>query len=153
MAGNTLTLTKSSYFFSKIVLAGNSKLKIASGPVRVFVTDQVDFSGGVIVNATQSPANLQIYQQPYALPTGYTPSVKTAALSGGSSSAFVYYGPTTPVTVAGNSDFFGAIVGKSIVSSGGSRLHYDRAGSTSRRQRADPTSIATSRRRCGRGRR
>jgi hypothetical protein len=127
VAGNTLTLTKSTYFFSKIVLAGNAKLKIASGPVRVFVTDQVDISGGMIVNATQSPSNLQIYQQPYALPTGYTPSVKTAALAGGSASAFVYYGPTTPVTIAGNSDFFGAIVGKSITSSGGAKLHYDKA--------------------------
>jgi hypothetical protein len=125
--GNTLTLTKSTYFFTKIILSGNSKLKVASGPVRLYVTDQVDFSGGQIVNATQSPVNLQIFQQPYALPTGYTPSVKTATLSGGSSSAFVFYGPSTPVTLSGNGDIFGAVVAKNITSSGGSRLHYDRA--------------------------
>jgi hypothetical protein len=77
------------------------------------------------VNATNEPANLQMFQEAYELPAGYKPSKKTATLSGGSSSAFTYYGPSTPITISGQGDICGAIVGKSITSSGGSKLHFD----------------------------
>jgi hypothetical protein len=125
--GNTLTLTKSTYFFSKIILSGNSTLKVTSGPVKLYVTDQIDFSGGGVVNTTNDPANLRMYQQAYALPIGYVPTKKTATLSGGTSSSFTYYGPGTPVTLSGGGDICGSVISKSIVASGGSRVHYDLA--------------------------
>jgi Tfp pilus assembly protein PilX len=123
--GNTVTLTKKTYFFSKIILSGNSTLKVTGGPVKVYVTDNVDFSGGAVTNTTGLPVNLQIYQQAYSLPVGYTPTVKSATLSGGTASAFTYYGPSTPVNVSGHGEIFGAIAAKSIVAAGGATLHYD----------------------------
>jgi hypothetical protein len=123
--GHTLTLTQSTYFFSRIVLSAGAKLKITSGPVKIYVTDKIDIGGGSIVNMTERPSDLQIYQQPYALPVGYVPSINTATLYGGAKAAFTYYGPKTPVTISGNGDLFGSIVGKSIVPSGASKVHYD----------------------------
>lgn len=123
--GNTLTLTKSTYFFSKIVLNGGSTLKITAGPVKIYVTDKIDFGGGTVQNTTERADNLRIYQQSYALPVGYVPTFNTATLSGGAKAAFTYYGPKTPVTIAGSGDLFGSIVGKSIVPTGASKIHYD----------------------------
>ena len=124
--GNTLTLTKSTYFFSKIILSGNSTLMV-TGPVQLYVTDQIDFSGGVVVNTIEKPSSMQIYQEPYPLPVGYILTINTATLSGGSLSAFAYYAPRTPVTLSGKGTICGAVIGKSISESGGTPFHYDLA--------------------------
>jgi hypothetical protein len=124
--GNTLTLTKSTYFFSKIILSGNSTLKV-TGPVKIYVTDQIDFSGGVVVNTTEKPSSLQFYQEPYPLPVGYLPTINAATLSGGSLSDLTFYGPKTPVTMTGKGTICGAVIGKSISESGGTPFHYDMA--------------------------
>jgi hypothetical protein len=123
--GNTLTLTGTTYFFTRLVLSGGSTLKVTAGPVRIYVTDKIDLGGGSILNTTERPDNLRLYQQPYALPVGYVPTINTATLSGAAKAAFTYYGPKTPVTIAGSGDLFGSIVGKSVVPTGASKIHYD----------------------------
>jgi hypothetical protein len=125
--GHTLTLTKSTYFFSSLVLSGNAQLKIVGGPVKIYITDKIDVTGGMVVNQTEKPSNLQFYQEPYPLPVGYVPTSNTANLSGGSQSAFTFYGPSTPVTIAGKGTLFGAVCGKSVTVSGGTPFHYDMA--------------------------
>jgi hypothetical protein len=125
--GHTLTLNKSTYFFSQIILSGNSTLKITGGPVKVYVTDVINFSGGVIVNQTDKPSNLQFLQEPYPLPVGYVPTVNSATFTGGSQSDFTFYGPSTPVTLTGKGTVFGAVAGKSITVLGGTPFHYDMA--------------------------
>jgi hypothetical protein len=125
-SGNTLVLTKGTYFFSSITLTGGSKIQVASGDqVTIYITDSLDLSGGTMVNMTETPAKLQIYQEPYALPVGFVPTKNQAKLTGNSSAAFVYYGPSTPVDLGGQEDYFGAIIGKSINASGAARVHYD----------------------------
>ena len=125
--GHTLTLNKSTYFFSKIILQGNSTLKISNGPVKIYVTDQIDFSGGTVVNQTAKASEMQFYQEPYPLPVGYVPTVNTAILSGGNESAFTFYGPSTPVTLTGKGTLYGGVAGKSINITGGTPFHYDAA--------------------------
>jgi hypothetical protein len=46
-------------------------------------------------------------------------------LSGGSSAYMTVYAPRAKVTLMGDSDLFGAIVGGTIVNTGAVRLHYD----------------------------
>ena len=35
------------------------------------------------------------------------------------------YAPHSPITFAGGSDFYGAVVGQTITASGGTKIHYD----------------------------
>lgn len=123
--GNTITLTGAKYFFSRITLTGGSTLKITSGPVKIYVTDEIAFSGGKVANMTGKPVNLQIYQNPYALPAGVTPWHNSATLSGGSDSAFVLYAPNSAVTVSGGGAIFGACVAGTYSSTSSSQVHYD----------------------------
>lgn len=127
--GKMLTLTKNTYFFSKIILSGNSTLKIngGGGPVKIYVTDQIDFSGGVVVNQTDKASNLQFYQEPYPLPVGYVPTINTANLSGGSDTYCTYYGPSTPLTLSGKGTIYGGVAAKSVTVMGGTPFHYDAA--------------------------
>ena len=48
-------------------------------------------------------------------------------LNGGAESSAVFYAPNAEVTLDGNADFYGAIVGGEVTVSGGAQLVYDRA--------------------------
>jgi hypothetical protein len=46
-------------------------------------------------------------------------------VAGNSASAAVVYAPAASVTLTGGSDFFGAILGKTVTDAGGTAIHYD----------------------------
>jgi hypothetical protein len=131
-SGGTLTLTGSTYFFSTITLSGNSILKVDAA-TKIYVTQASNLSGGGLSNTTGNPTNLQIFQHPYALPVGFVWDKKfpvpynTMGFSGGSTTSLVVYAPYTNVSVTGNGDVFGAVVGDNINASGGAIFHYDEA--------------------------
>jgi hypothetical protein len=125
--GVTMTLTAGTYFFHSISFSGNATLAIASGPVKIYVTDLASLGGGIIANATMQPINLQFYQQPYALPAGASMGNNKASFSGGAGAAFVYYAPNTALTLSGNGAVMGSIVGDTVDLKGGGSVHYDLA--------------------------
>lgn len=125
--GATITLTGSTYFFSKLSLSGGAVLRIQGGPVKIYITDEAALGGGTIFNITAQPINLQFYQYPYALPAGYTPKTNKASISGGTNSAFVMYGPNTPITMSGNGEIMGALVASEFWMKGGGKIHFDLA--------------------------
>jgi len=127
--GVTITLTGGTYFFHSIALSGNAVLKVASGsgPVKIYVTDLASLGGGTIANDTMQPYNLQFYQYPYALPAGASLGNNKASFSGGAGAAFVYYAPTTALTLSGNGAVMGAMVGNTIDMKGGGSVHFDLA--------------------------
>jgi hypothetical protein len=47
-------------------------------------------------------------------------------LSGGPRAYATVYAPGSKIEFLGGDDFFGAVVGKTVVSMGGMRFHYDR---------------------------
>jgi hypothetical protein len=138
--GNTITLTGSTYFFTSLKLSGNSTLQV-NGPVKIYVTGDVDLSGGTVVNTTQRAVNFQLYVHPYAVPSTFTPpATPSVKLSGGNASAYAVYAPAAAVAITGGSNVFGSVIGRTITAAGGSKIHYDAAlaeqlGLTARVQR------------------
>ncbi len=119
--GSTLTLSPGVYNLNSISLSGNSIVKISPQGQVTFnvagsgVTNPVDFSGGSISNFTGVPNNFQVNY-------GGTGGV---SVSGGAGSYLVVDAPNAAVKLTGGSDVFGAIVGKTIVDSGGTNFHVD----------------------------
>jgi hypothetical protein len=77
----------------------------------------INIGGGGLANDTLNPSNLIIN---YA-------GTSDINLSGGSGSYGLLYAPNSPVTMGGGGDWWGAAIGKSLLLTGGSSLHYDRA--------------------------
>jgi hypothetical protein len=102
------------YYFNDFTVTGQAEFNI-HGPTTIYVTGNLLRAGGTVVNNnTQLPENLSF------LMTGGTASVT-------SDNAFhgVIYAPNTPVTVDGDADVYGAIVGKTLTVTGSGSGHYD----------------------------
>src|SRR4029078_9958455 len=115
--GKSVTLAEGTYCFHDLSLSGGSKLSVA-GTVRIFLTGQLDAGGGSsLVNPSAVPANLQ-FSSSYTGKDG-------VKLSGGSSAYLSVYAPRTSVELTGGAPVFGALLGKTLVISGGGAVHYD----------------------------
>ena len=91
---------------------------VVAGTVKIFLTGQLDAGGGSsFVNPSAVPANLQ-FSSSYAGKDG-------VKLSGGSSAYLSVYAPRTSVELTGGAPVFGALLGKTLVISGGAAVHYD----------------------------
>jgi Flp pilus assembly protein TadG len=112
-ASDSITLAAGTYYFSSMKLSGGAALNF-SGPVTVYVTGNVDLSGGTVATSGSIPANFKLYVQG-----------SSTKLSGGANMYAVVYAPTSNVSESGSSDFFGSIIGLTLNDSGSGGLHYD----------------------------
>jgi hypothetical protein len=114
--GDHLTLPQGTYYFSTLTLSGGASLTVSSA-VKIYCTGDVNASGGSVTNTTAIPSNLQLYT------TG-----SKCVLSGATQTYAEVYCPGADITRSGGtSDFFGAMVGKSLTLSGGGGLHFDQS--------------------------
>jgi Flp pilus assembly protein TadG len=114
--GDTAELPPGTYYFSSLTLSGGSSIMI-TGKTVIYVSGNVDISGGSLVNTTQKAINCQLYS------TG-----SKVTLSGGSQWYGVVYAPTADIVrSSGSADFYGMAVGKTLTLSGGGGCHYDEA--------------------------
>jgi len=121
-SGATLTLTDSSYFFSSIVLTGNSRLSVPGNPhVNVYLRDSLNATGGTLTNGAGSATALSFT----SCGTSATPAYW--ALTGGTQAYYSVYAPNHVVYATGGSDFFGAVVASVYYATGGAKFHYDAA--------------------------
>ena len=121
-SGTTLTLTDSSYFFSSIVLTGNSKLAVPGNPhVNVYLQDFLNATGGTLNNGGGDATALSFT----SCGTSATPT--DWALTGGSEAYYSVYAPNHTVHVTGGTDFYGAVVASIYYATGGAKFHYDAA--------------------------
>lgn len=111
--GDGIDLAPGTYYFSKLSLSGSSSIRL-SGATTVYVTGNVDLSGGTVLNPTCIPKNLQLY-----------PMGNTCTISGSSDFYGLVYGPTTAMTRSGSSGYYGAIIGASLDLSGSGGIHED----------------------------
>jgi hypothetical protein len=119
----TLPVPPTQYYFSQVILSGGSTITMNSGGAHadIIISDKLDLSGGGIVNTSSHPTELGLNA------CGSPVSPSTWNLSGGSGAYFSVYAPNHPINISGSGDIYGAMIGASYNSSGGSHLHYDEA--------------------------
>lgn len=113
--GDRVDLSPGTYYFSKLTLSGGSILGV-TGASKIYVTGDVNLSGGSVANTTMLPENLHLF-----------PMGSKCVISGSSEFYGVVYGSTAQITRSGESGFFGALIGASLVLSGGGGIHADLA--------------------------
>lgn len=122
--GNSLHLPGSGptpYCFHNVTVSGGSKLYV-SDAVQINMLGQFNASGGSLINLSYDPVNLQIS-------TTYQGN-NAVVLSGGSNAYALIYAPAGGVTLSGGSPLFGAVLGKTLVMSGDSKVHCDTTPAT-----------------------
>ena len=121
--GATLTLTDTSYFFSSIVLTGNSKLVFPGNQhANVYLRDYLNAAAGTISNTSANATSLSFA----SCGTSATPAY-WALSSGGTASYYSVYAPNHTVYETGAGDFYGAVVASIYYATGGGKFHYDAA--------------------------
>ena len=120
MSGNEELVISSggTYYFTSVVLAGNSKITIATTDTVVFALagpGLYDFAGNGIVNGSDNAKNLQIYST-------YTGDI---IFRGGSEFSALVYAPYANIRLEGNFDVYGAFLGNVFVGVGTTDVHYD----------------------------
>jgi hypothetical protein len=110
----SIELEPGTYYFNDFTLEGQAEFSV-SGPTTIYITGNMRRAGGTwVTNATNRPADLKFFM------TGGIAEVT-------SNNAFygVIYAPNTAVTIDGGSEFYGAVVGKTLTVTGGGSAHYD----------------------------
>jgi hypothetical protein len=121
-SGVTLALSDSSYFFSSIVLTGNSKLAVPGNPhVNVYLLDSLNAAGGTVSNGGGTATALSFT----SCGTSATPA--DWSLTGGPQAYYSVYAPNHAVYATGGADFYGAVVASIYYTMGGGQFHYDAA--------------------------
>ncbi len=124
VSGNGKNLTLSSpgtYYFHTLKLQGGATLTISSGgDVNIYISADLNASGGSVLNLSQSPTSLTIW--------GCGTDTNSWTFSGGGTvTSLGIYAPNHPFTLSGGQDMYGSLVVSSFTDSGGSKLHYDQA--------------------------
>jgi hypothetical protein len=119
-------LKAGTYIVNSVLMNGNSKIVVDSGPVVFKVAGvgqatPITITGQGLVNTTYRPTDLQFIY-------GGTGEVK---LAGGDSTAALVYAPRATSSISGGADLWGAIVVNKLTGTGGAAIHYDRRLSTS----------------------
>ena len=121
-----VTLPGGTYFFRDVRFGGGARL-IVTGPSVIYVTGEFDLGGSSLTNMTGIPSNLRVYAHPYALPGGTVSQHSEVIVNGGAGAALAVYAPEVDITVNGDADIYGAMIGRSIKSTGNAYYHYDEA--------------------------
>lgn len=121
-----IELAGGTYFFTDVRLTGQSVLRV-NGPSEIYITGDLDLSGGGVINGTGRPLDLRVFVHPYAIVPGHTPSSSTIKVRGGSSAALALYAPGADLTVAGGGDIFGSFIAATVTIAGNTRFHYDKS--------------------------
>lgn len=120
-SGSVLSLSTGAYVMSSLRLSGQASIKLTSGPVVVYITgsgSSLDLSGNGVNNTTGLATNL-IFM--------CTDAVTSVTVSGNASAAYAVYCPKAAISVVGNGDIYGAVVGKTVAMNGNGTIHYDKA--------------------------
>lgn len=118
--GQTLRLNAGIYEVNSIDVKGD--VVVESGPVILRVAGAgtsvpIEMTAGSISNLSYIAENFQIVY-------GGTGQVK---LRGNAGFSAVVYAPNAETSFAGNGDFYGAVLTKTVTATGGASIHYDRA--------------------------
>jgi Flp pilus assembly protein TadG len=110
----TYTLTSGIYSVRNVTMNSTAVLNI-TGDVTLYVSGNMSLSGGVNVSGNQ-PGNFKIRM--------VTPNT-SVSMTGNTALYADLYAPGSTVTIGGNGDFYGTVVGKTLSLSGRAGVHYD----------------------------
>lgn len=114
--GGEVRLSGGTYVFRSMKLTGGARLSfVGDQPVTIYVTEDLDLTGGTLWNTSQKPANMTFMLAKDA----------DAKMTGGAQAYAVVYGPEADFRLQGGTDLFGAIVGREVDLRGGASIHYD----------------------------
>lgn len=102
----------------KLKVSSGARLFInnAAGPVTIYATDEVSISDQAVIDlADPRPEHFAIY----------VTSTKAVQFVGGSRASAAVYAPNSSVTIGGDAEFSGAVVGKTVAIKDRGRVHYD----------------------------
>ena len=116
---DTLQLNPGMYEIDSIdMISANAKIEVL-GPVTLFVKSGFKLAGqGMIVPPEYDPADITVFYG----------GENEAVLVGGSRGYLDFYGPNAPVKLAGNTDFNGSFIGKTLDIMGGATVHFNEDG-------------------------
>lgn len=120
--GGILEIPAGDHYLANLKVSNGGILKV-NGNVRLFIGNELDATGGSIVNASQVASQLQIFglaDDSLNPSSGIHLSTKLGLFA-------AVYAPKTAVTLNGGGFFCGAIVSRTLKETGGSAFHYDQA--------------------------
>jgi hypothetical protein len=110
---DNLTLQPGDYYFTSVDMAGSATITV-TGPTRIYISGPANFAGGGFINSSQDPHDLTIYS------TG-----STMSLTGTAGFAGAVIAPETDITLVGDSEYYGTIIGRTVDIQGNSIVHVD----------------------------
>jgi len=110
---DNLTLGGGTYYFNSITLTGGAKITVTA-PATFYVVGNISASGGSLLNSSQDPGDLSI------ISTG-----KEVKFGGGVDFYGSILAPLAEVTLSGNAEYFGALVGRVLTLNGNTTIHVD----------------------------
>lgn len=110
---DNLTLAPGTYYFQSVMITGQATLTI-TGPTKIYVLGNANFSGDGITNATQDPADLEIYV-----------AGNTVTLSGTAGFYGTVIAPDADLNLTGITDYYGTAYVSNLNMTGTMNLHID----------------------------
>jgi Flp pilus assembly protein TadG len=115
-SNNTLTISAGTYYVDDVSIQGTLS---CTGPVTLVVQGNFSMSGRALTSANL-PANFKLIMVRDSSNVIGTVSVSSASAFYGQ-----IYAPESAISMSGNGDIYGSIIGKSITMSGTSAVYYD----------------------------
>ena len=110
-----VTLPGGLYRFRGMHISGQGQL-VFTGPVQVYVEEDVHISGNGITTADQLPPNLTLYVKG-----------SHVSISGDADLFATLHAPYATIEISGNGDLYGALTGREVFVHGRGDIHYDEA--------------------------
>jgi hypothetical protein len=107
------------YFTGLLKMSGSASVTLAPGAtLEIYLGAGMDLSGHCVINPSGIPSACSIFGLPGTTDMKYSGDAKTFCKM---------YAPNADISVAGDFDFNGSIVGKTVKFSGNAAFHYDEA--------------------------
>jgi len=112
----TTTIPAGTYYFTSFQTGGDASINI-NGQVIIFFSGSgpFKFTGQGIFNPTNNTGNLRIYSN----------STAEIDLQGSSQFAGTIYAPRAPISLSGQTEVYGSLIGQVSIMNGAVGLHYD----------------------------
>jgi hypothetical protein len=112
---DVLTLSGGVYYFTNLSIKGVLRIQPGAS-VQIYTTQNVIVTTDALVNTDGRPKDLIIFS-----------TAEQITLSGPSDIRAAIYAPSSNISLEGNVDLYGSMIGRTIADVGGSGFHYDRS--------------------------